>query len=118
MERSPEPAGCLEQAETGGAVSDTTGADPGRRGHPVPHPAATVGPPLELAAELGRQEWAADGGDGYVLALDELEEPRALNLEWLLHGALLEAMAAVLMRAPQARSIELEESEKNPEVAE
>lgn len=117
MERSPEPARCLEQAETGGAVSDTTGADPDRRGHLASRPAATVGPPSELAAELERQEWAADGGDGYVLSLD-LEEPSALNLEWMLHGALIEAMAAVLMRAPEARSIELEESEKKPEVAE
>jgi len=101
-------------------LSDTYGASARRPVLPPPGTARPLTPRerAELDASIARDEWAADGGDGHVLALGELEQPPALNLEWMLRGALIEAMAAVLMRPQAARSFELEESEKSSEVAE
>jgi hypothetical protein len=76
---------------------------------PAPSPAELA----ELDALIARLEWAADGGDGSVCSTTELEDVPALNLEWILHGALLEAMAAVLMDVHAARPFRLEQSENS-----
>ena len=108
------------EATTCRALSDRHGASPDRLALPPPE---TVGRLLprelaELEASIARDEWAADGGDGHVWSDDDERDPSALNLEWLLHGALIEAMAAIVLRPDEARSIALEQSEKKPGVAE
>jgi len=58
--------------------------------------------PFALELELQRREVAADGGDGFGPSASELAElgAPAIDVEWMLNGALLEAMAAVVLRAP------------------
>jgi hypothetical protein len=62
----------------------------------------------ELATELERQEWAADGGDGSICSTHEDPgeggpDARALNLEWMLRGELLAAMATVTNRTERTK---------------
>ena len=64
-----------------------------------------------------REEWAADGGDGSVCSTDE-GDPPTLNLEWLINGALLEVMAAVVMRPEPARVSSGRQPEDSMEPAE
>jgi hypothetical protein len=64
-----------------------------------------------LELDLSHLEWAADGGDGSVCSTDDGDVPTTLNLEPLLRGALLEAMAAVLLRADSACSSSTRQSE-------
>jgi hypothetical protein len=76
--------------------------------------------PAELMAlewEVARIEWAADGGDGSVCSTTELDDVPALNLEWILHGPLLEAMAAVIMKWTSARPSALEQTDNSREAA-
>lgn len=70
-----------------------------------------------LELELHRFEVAADGGDGSVCSTDECDTP-TLDLEWMLRGALLEAMAAVLLRAVPACPNDPRQSEDSIESAE
>jgi hypothetical protein len=78
---------------------------------------ATPAELAELDALIARLEWAADGGDGSICSTTELDDVPALNLEWILRGPLLEAMAAVVMKWAQARPLALEESEESPGAA-
>lgn len=66
-----------------------------------PQRALTERERFALELELARIEWAADGGDGCVCSTDE-GDAATLDLEWMLRGPLLEAMAALLLRAPSA----------------
>jgi hypothetical protein len=74
----------------------------------------------ELQAELSRQEWAADGGEGSVCSLDlePWERVPCLNVEWMLHGTVIEALAAIELRRDQAQPEALEQSEFPSQVAE
>lgn len=71
-----------------------------------------------LEFDLALAEWRADGGDGSVCSTHEVEAVVCLELEWLLHGALIEAMAAIVQLAGEARSIGTVESENSSRVAE
>lgn len=97
------------------AALPTFDEKPKSSSQPVPNDRDT---PAELAAHIERLEWAADGGDGSVCSTRELDDVPTLDLEWMLRGALLEAMAAIVLRVGDARSFAPFQSENNSEVAE
>jgi hypothetical protein len=73
----------------------------------------TTGELAELEAHAARVEWAADGGDGSAWSDDrpDHEQTQTLNLEWILRGPLLEALAAITWKPLDARREPLEQPE-------
>lgn len=107
---SAPAAGAVREARGAGAVG--TRGERRRRRVELPQGVRfpTADELAELEREIERQEWAADGGDGSVWS-DDRPDPRALNLEWILRGPLLEALAAITWKPLEARREALEEPE-------
>lgn len=106
------------EAPGGAGAAGTQGARQERRvtANPIAvvlRPRPTPAELAELDALIARLEWAADGGDGSICSTSEPDDVQAINLEWILHGSLLEAMAAVLMKCGPARPSALEQSENS-----
>jgi hypothetical protein len=110
---SAPAAGAVREAR--GAGASGTRGERGRRRSELPegvrHPTAAELDALEL--ELQRKEWAADGGDGSICSTRELDDIPALNLEWILRGPLLEALAAITWKPLEADRDGLEQPEKS-----
>ncbi len=109
----PPPPGRGGAAGTqGGASGNNAGArNDTRQRQPV---VLTERERFELELHCLRVEWAADGGDGSICSTGELlDDIPTLNLEWILHGPLLEALAAITWKPLEAQQERLEEPEKS-----
>ena len=69
-------------------------------------------------APISRERCASLRPPALKCCPDCAHEPPTLELEWMLHSALLEVMAAIVMRPEDARTIEAFQSENNSGVAE